>query len=196
MINYYERLEVAESATSQEIKKAFRRLAKKYHPDMNPDKDTTDVFIALEVAYSCLSNHHSRVAYDRLLKFEREKINNPALNRKYAQTVRRKTRKTSQRARYHSNLSYKQYQRDEFFRGGYRAAYIKGIIAVIIAITFFWLVSISADQYTGSNRPGRFSAPLIILLVMPLPVFIGLSYLYEPLVKYFFVGRPKRKKEK
>ena len=35
--NYYEILEISTTATQDEIKKAFRKLAKKYHPDINPD---------------------------------------------------------------------------------------------------------------------------------------------------------------
>ena len=42
--NYYEVLEVTPNATSDEIKIAYRRLARKYHPDVNKDHDAVEIF--------------------------------------------------------------------------------------------------------------------------------------------------------
>ena len=64
--DYYKTLGVAKSATEQEIKKAFRKLAQKYHPDKNPDdKDAERKFKEVNEAYSVLSDAEKRSQYDR-----------------------------------------------------------------------------------------------------------------------------------
>ncbi|WP_061313058.1 DnaJ domain-containing protein [Clostridium botulinum] len=68
MKNYYKILGVSESSNKDEIKKAFRNLAKKYHPDKNKDnKDAIEMFQQINEAYEILSNESSREEYDRKL---------------------------------------------------------------------------------------------------------------------------------
>ncbi|MBT8132434.1 MAG: molecular chaperone DnaJ [Gammaproteobacteria bacterium] len=62
----YEVLEVARNATDAEIKKAYRRLAMKHHPDRNPDdKESEAVFKEVKMAYEVLSDQRKRAAYDQ-----------------------------------------------------------------------------------------------------------------------------------
>ena len=64
--DYYEVLGVNKSATPEEIKKAYRQLALKYHPDRNPDdKDAEEKFKEAAEAYSVLSDADKRARYDR-----------------------------------------------------------------------------------------------------------------------------------
>jgi len=63
--DYYEILEVSKSATSEELKKAYRKLAVKYHPDRNPDDPTAEnKFKEIAEAYSALSDEKNRAEYD------------------------------------------------------------------------------------------------------------------------------------
>lgn len=64
--DYYELLEVARDANGDEIKKSYRRLAMKYHPDRNPgNKEAETKFKEINEAYEILKDDQKRAAYDR-----------------------------------------------------------------------------------------------------------------------------------
>ena len=65
-IDYYEILEVSRTCTSSELKKSYRKLAMKYHPDRNPnDKEAEEKFKLLSEAYEVLKDDQKRAIYDQ-----------------------------------------------------------------------------------------------------------------------------------
>ena len=63
--DYYEILGVEKNASEDDLKKAFRRLAMKYHPDRNPDADAQERFREAKDAYEVLCDKQKRALYDQ-----------------------------------------------------------------------------------------------------------------------------------
>jgi len=61
----YETLGVSENASADEIKKAYRKLARKYHPDINKDESAVDKFKEINAAYEVLSDNEKKAQYDQ-----------------------------------------------------------------------------------------------------------------------------------
>jgi molecular chaperone DnaJ len=74
MTDYYKELGVTREATQEEIKKAYRKAALKYHPDRNPSKEAEEKFKAISEAYSVLSDENKRREYDTFGKEPRVDI--------------------------------------------------------------------------------------------------------------------------
>lgn len=65
--NYYEELGVSRDASADEIKKAYRKLARKYHPDISKEADAEAKMQAINVAYDTLSDSSKKAEYDQML---------------------------------------------------------------------------------------------------------------------------------
>jgi molecular chaperone DnaJ len=71
--DYYQILGVDRNTSKEDIKKAYRRLAKEWHPDVNPDPKAEEKFKEINEAYYVLSDEEKRQQYDQLLKSGDEK---------------------------------------------------------------------------------------------------------------------------
>ncbi|MFN5514639.1 MAG: DnaJ domain-containing protein, partial [Cyanobacteriota bacterium] len=63
--DYYDTLGVARDANKEDIKRAYRRLARKYHPDVNREPGAEEKFKEINRAYEVLSEDEMRARYDR-----------------------------------------------------------------------------------------------------------------------------------
>ncbi|MEH2348606.1 MAG: J domain-containing protein [Nostoc sp.] len=73
--NHYETLKVSPSASLAEIKQAYRRLVKLFHPDTNQDTADREQIILINAAYEVLGDNHNRRNYDQQLQDDSQKLN-------------------------------------------------------------------------------------------------------------------------
>lgn len=74
MADFYQTLELLRTATTAEVKTAYRRLARKWHPDTNKGEGTVDRFRNINEAYETLKDEYKRSIYDENLKNSERKI--------------------------------------------------------------------------------------------------------------------------
>ena len=87
--NYYEILGVPRNASNDEVKRAFRRLARRYHPDVNPgDKVAEEKFKDINEAYEILSDEGRRSQYDQFSRAVGNKYTRPGFKRNSNQSRR------------------------------------------------------------------------------------------------------------
>lgn len=196
MTTYYDILQIDEKASLLEIKKAYRSLAKKYHPDINPDPDAAQLFMSIEVAYSCLSKTDSRLAYDRLLLFKRTNYSNPKVEQKFYNDVNRRKRAGQDKAERRSQMSYQQYRREEMLTESLWALILNSIITVLVGFFLLRIIYILATDWYGTDS-NKWSAHIgmYVMSFLFLGSVMGISYIYEPMVKRLFVGKPKNSRE-
>ncbi|MBD2770954.1 DnaJ domain-containing protein [Iningainema tapete] len=93
--NYYETLKVNSNASQAEIKQAYRRLVKLFHPDTNQETANNDQIIQINAAYEVLGDAQSRLNYDQKLHKHQQKTDNYRQQRTAAaQKQYQATRKT------------------------------------------------------------------------------------------------------
>ncbi|MBR8830231.1 MAG: Chaperone protein DnaJ [Chroococcopsis gigantea SAG 12.99] len=134
MTDHYQTLQVAQQATSDEIKQAYRRLAKQFHPDSQGDRSSHEKIVQLNAAYEILGDPHNRRLYDRQLK------DNGA--------ERRQQRSASAQDSYNR---YRQAQKDQeaYFHEWHKTAYLplKRLIRNIIKPLKTQINELAADPF-------------------------------------------------
>lgn len=116
--NYYDILQVNKNASPEIIEKAYKVLAKKYHPDLQPEenkKQSEEIFKKINEAYEVLSNPEKKQAYDESL-LERERNNSNTAQKRQTNNTTNATSQQSNNDFSHSNplseeeLRYRQQQ--------------------------------------------------------------------------------------
>ncbi|MFT6021732.1 MAG: curved DNA-binding protein [Saprospiraceae bacterium] len=119
-VDYYKILGISKTATEKEIKSAFRKLARKYHPDLNPDNKKSEIkFKEINEANEVLSHPENRKKYD---KFGKDWKHGEEYEAAKAQRQRQRQSQSSQQG--YSNEEYSDFFESMF--GGGRSSYSQG----------------------------------------------------------------------
>jgi curved DNA-binding protein CbpA len=193
---FYELLGVSEDADAETITRAFRKLAKLYHPDGNPQggAETAEMFKAISVAYETLRDDRSRASYDAELRHEAQaasSADDPGedSSRSYVHDEGSESSAEEQHCDYHARYEYHGpggYQLRDDLVGRLKALNRRWRIALwwtpsLIGFPFFaWL---EARRITGNKRYTR-----LMLGYLGTMALIGASNLTGLLVLYWLVG--------
>jgi hypothetical protein len=183
LTDYYEILGIPVNSTIEEIKRAYRKKARLYHPDINPAPDAKDHFIIITEAYEFLIANHEKINTD-------EEAYQKAMDdwRKYRQDRSRKRASVYARSSYETFKSTKFYKTTRIFDG--------------TSIIFSFIVSIMVLVYTvygyffrlkhpipGLEKPSVFAFIMLLLLGM---IFFVVSFIY---LRAYQETSKKRKKK-
>ncbi len=182
MADYYKVLGLQPDPSLDDIKKAYRKLARQYHPDINHSPDAKDKFILITEAYDFLIANHEKIRSDTE-SFDR------AMEdwRKYRQDRSRK------RAHAYAGSSYRQFRNSDLYRTTKifnRATIIFSfaISIMVILYTVFGYIFRLKHPIPGLAKPSVFT--FIMLLIIGL-VFLGVSIIN--LRAYQETNRKKKK---
>ncbi len=167
--NYYRILGVEKNASIDQIKKAYRKKARLYHPDLNKQKNAEDMFVFATEAYQFLLNHHKT----RLTEKEN-------YNEFLAEWIRYRQRMARERAYAFSREKYENFKGSSLYKSS--MVLDKTILLISVSIS---LIIIFGAVYGYIWRMGRveegFEEPTVggflILLVTGL-IFLGISVFY------------------
>jgi molecular chaperone DnaJ len=107
--NFYEVLGIERSCSNEQIREAYLKLAKQYHPDINKDPGSDDKFKSITVAYEALSNQRNRDLYDAYMNSDPY-----SQEWKYKEEHYREDRKDSERDFYRERARYDTYSKKQY----------------------------------------------------------------------------------
>ncbi|KAJ6837602.1 uncharacterized protein M6B38_119725 [Iris pallida] len=135
--DHYAVLGVSRSATAVEVKRAYRLLARKYHPDVSRDSQDGEVFKSIRMAYEVLSDEVARARYDTMLKFPEARSNSQRRRSTYySEYARWADLRKQMQADQDEDTSWYHHQ-DSY---GATAAHARGSFGEVLRLAFFTLL--------------------------------------------------------
>ncbi|HKK41692.1 MAG TPA: DnaJ domain-containing protein [Bacteroidales bacterium] len=169
MPDYYKILELPPDPSVEDIKKAYRRLARLYHPDINHSPDAKDRFILITEAYDFLLSSHEKI------KSENDSFDKVMEDwRKYRRDM------TRRRASAYARSSYKNFRKSDIYRttkifNRTTTIFSFAISFMVILYTVFGYLFRIKHPVPGLDKPSVFA--FITLLIIGL-VFLAVSFIH------------------
>jgi len=180
---YYKILDLPSDSSVEEIKKAYRKKARLFHPDINHSPDAKDQFICVTEAYEFLLAYHEKIKSD-------EQEFNEAMEewRKYRQHRSRK------RANAYARTPYKTFKNTKFYRttrifDGTTILFSFAISIMVLIYTVYGYIFRLRHPAPGLEKPSVFTFVMLLLLGM---TFFVISFIY---LKAFQDTYKKRQKK-
>jgi hypothetical protein len=179
MKDYYQKLGLSESASLEEIKKAYRVLAKKYHPDVSKEPEAETLFIEVNEAYEFLADEQRRETYQQK---RARKISSEELLRRenvYKQWVEMQQEKAVLRAKSHARTRYDDFVDSAIFKtaGTVSKLYNYVFMALGLVVIVMPIYSILTREEEESERH---TADWHVIF----PIILGLGFIFGI---YYFV---------
>lgn len=130
--DYYLTLGVTPNSTFDEIKSAFRLLAKRYHPDITKDQNTSKQFCKIYIAYDILSDAKKRSQYDSLLQSVRHPVSSCSCS---SEIYNKWENEAEVRASKYAKMHYNDFCRDVLHEAG--KIVVSGISYIVAIILYF-----------------------------------------------------------
>jgi hypothetical protein len=178
--DYYEILGITSESTLEEIKRAYRKKARQFHPDINPDPEAKDLFIAVTEAYEFLMTYRQKTLSDQ------EEYDQAMEDwRKYRQD------RSRYRARAYARTPYNNFRNTNFYKttrifDGTTIIFSMVISVTVLAFTIFGYIYRIHHPIPGLEDPTI--TMLVILLIFGMSLFV-LSFIY---LKVYFQTRQKK----
>ena len=173
-MNYYELLGVSETATTEEIKHAYKIQIKKWHPDINKSEEAINISIKLNEAKEILLDETKRAEYDRFLKEQQEETYN-----KYVYNKNNK-QEESYNNKYEQNYEQEMVTKWQYLYSWIKYAKVKkyrkvlGVTGVLLESLFCFLIKILLIVFAFTCNLGSVTILFICNIIAP---FVGLAML-------------------
>jgi len=181
--DYYKILDLPINSTIDEIKKAYRKKARLYHPDINPAPDAKDHFIIITEAYEFLIANHEKIQSD-------DQAYEKAMEdwRKYRQDRSRK------RATVYARSSYETFKNTKFYKttrifDGTSIIFSFAVSIMVLIYTIYGYNFRLKHPIPGMEKPSVFAFVMLLFLGM---IFFVVSFIY--LRAYQETNRKRKKK--
>jgi hypothetical protein len=179
---YYRILGVKPGASIEDIKKAYRRKARQYHPDLNKSSNAADLFIKATEAYEFLLDHHEKrvIQEEDLLVFSNE-------------WARYRQQRARQRAQAYTRVKYKRFVDSSLYRTTIildkSRLFINLIVSVAIIISAFYGYFWRLNRVSEGYEPPTLGGFIVVLSIGLLFLSIALIYLIA-----FYQTQKKRRR--
>jgi len=174
MAEYYKVLRINKGASDAEIRKAYRDMAKRYHPDLNKDPDAKKKFMEANEAYEMLIDRRKRYSYDVRRK-ARSKMSR-SHTRKYAEEPDTAyddwVASARERANTHSQMPYEKFMNTSFYKRTSMVFSVYFLLILIIGVFLIFYPGYRWVKYDDSD------ALFAILYLVP----IGIGFIIGGLV--------------
>jgi hypothetical protein len=177
----YNKLDLPVNSTVEEIKKAYRRKARLYHPDINPSPDAKDMFISITEAYEFL------IAYQGKLNSD-DHAYEQAMDdwRKYRQD------RSHRRATAYARTSYSNFKNTRFYKttrifDGTTIIISFAISILVLIYTVYGYINRLRYPIPGLENPSVFT---FLMLLLPGMIFFVVSFIY---LRAYQEGKHKKK---
>jgi len=180
---YYKILDLPSDSSVEEIKKAYRKKARLFHPDINPAPDARDLFICATEAYEFLIAYHEKIKSD-----EQEYYKAMEEWRKYRRY------RTHKRASAYARTPYKTFKNSRFYRtsrffDGTTILFSFGISIMVLIFTVYGYIFRLHHPIPGLEKPSVFTFIMLLLLGI---IFFAISFIY---LKAYMENSKKQKKK-